>query len=127
MQTRLPDEAPGRACVGWVREWGEMMDATKVGIFVRCSICGHDKAPHGRSVSMHRHYCEARSFDGTHGCVGYASAPLAGCLFPGETDAEFGYPCCDAGTEPLLPRNADQMPNKGEIAPATSDGQKKGR
>lgn len=66
----------------------------KVGIGVTCAVCGRRKAPHGRSIPMALcgYLCDG------NGCRGYADAPLPGCLWPGETEGEFGYPICDNAT-----------------------------
>jgi len=34
-------------------------------------------------------------------CPGYYAEPHVGSLWPGETDADFGYPCGDDGTEAI--------------------------
>jgi len=34
-------------------------------------------------------------------CAGYYEAPHVGSLWPGETDADFGYPCGDDGTKAI--------------------------
>lgn len=74
---------------------------TKVGIAVTCAVCGRQKAPHGRSVPDLKTYCESR-LKGERGyCEGYRQSPDAGCLWPGETDADFGFHCCNAATKPI--------------------------
>ncbi len=74
---------------------------TKVGVYVRCSTCGHQKRPRGRSAPLLLTMCEP-SFPGLDdGCDGYNKPPLVGDLWPGETDEDFGYPCSDAGTKPI--------------------------
>lgn len=67
---------------------------TKVGIATRCDKCVRIKKPHGRSAPMGSDYCD-------RDCSGYDLDPLPGCLWPGETDADFGYPCCDLSTKPI--------------------------
>lgn len=62
------------------------------GIRVVCAVCGVTKKPHGRSAAWSRTYCD-------ESCPGYKAAPQVGCLWPGETSAEFGYHHCSAGTE----------------------------
>ncbi len=66
----------------------------KVGISINCVTCGKSKAPHGRSVAdiMADSLC-------SHRCPGYNEDPQPGCLWPGETAADFGYPTCDHATE----------------------------
>ena len=70
------------------------MKATKVGIRVTCGICGRTKQPHGRSAPMGSSYCN-------RDCKWYHEDPKPGCLWPGETDEDFGYACCDAATRPV--------------------------
>lgn len=70
------------------------MKAGKVGIRVTCGICGRTKQPHGRSAPMASSYCDSD-------CEGYNENPRPGCLWPGETDEDFEYPCCDAATRPV--------------------------
>lgn len=65
-----------------------------VGIRVECSVCGLQKRPHGRSAPMTLVMCEPED------CVGYDQLPLVGCLWPGETSEDFGYSCCNLGTQP---------------------------
>jgi hypothetical protein len=64
----------------------------KVGIAVTCTTCGRNKKPHGRSAPVGSWLCDEQ-------CQGYHQMPWPGCLWPGETDEEFGYPCCDRATE----------------------------
>ena len=71
-----------------------MGEHAKVGVRVDCSVCGHQKRPHGRSSPLGMVMCE-------EDCAGYKLEPKAGCLWPGETDSDFGYPCCDNATVPL--------------------------
>lgn len=72
------------------------MSATKIGVHVWCKTCGRQKSPHGRSVAFEsaNSYCDEY-------CEGYRKDPQPGCLFPGETDEDFGFTCCDNGTRPL--------------------------
>lgn len=67
---------------------------TKRGVRVECSVCGQMKQPIGRDGGVYRRYCDWE-------CPGYRQEPYAGSLWPGETDADFGFPCGDAGTEPV--------------------------
>ena len=71
------------------------MAAKIIGIRVTCAICGRTKKPHGRSAPMASSYCDANE------CEGYYLDPVPGCLWPGETDEDFGFPCCSAATRPL--------------------------
>lgn len=73
------------------------MIATKRGVYVECAVCKHQKQPIGRSAPLQGCYCDDE-------CDGYRQAPHVGSLWPGETDADFGYPCGDAGTEPATPK-----------------------
>lgn len=34
-------------------------------------------------------------------CPGYRQDSMPGCLWDGETDADFGFQCCDHATKPL--------------------------
>lgn len=56
----------------------------KVGIAVRCVVCGNVKKPIGRSAPIMTAYCDAD-------CRGYHTAPMPGSLWPNETEEEFGY------------------------------------
>jgi hypothetical protein len=64
------------------------------GIAVICTVCGLRKKPHGRSAPPEIHYCN-------QDCSGYQDEPKPGCLWPGETEADFGYPICDNATEEI--------------------------
>ena len=64
----------------------------KVGIFVRCSVCGSMKKPVGRSGPLGASYCD-------YDCAGYEQEPLPGSLWPDETEEEFGYPVSSNGTQ----------------------------
>jgi hypothetical protein len=72
----------------------EELNPNKVGIAVRCQICDRRKAPVGRSVAAEM----ANSLCGPMGCKGYYLKPLSGSLWPGESEADFGYPVADTGT-----------------------------
>ena len=67
------------------------LSKTKVGVRVFCLRCGSSKAPHARSVPMGLCYC-------TQDCEGYSEEPNPGCLWPGESEWDFGYPACDHAT-----------------------------
>jgi hypothetical protein len=69
--------------------------ATKIGIAVTCTVCGATKKPVGRAAPLGFHYCELE-------CPGYHAEPLPGSLWPGETDAEFGFPCGDNATDRVI-------------------------
>lgn len=60
----------------------------RVGSYARCTVCGLNKKPRGRSapLEMANGLCD-------HECEGYDQPPFAGDLWPGETAEEFGYPC----------------------------------
>ncbi len=68
------------------------LNAYKVGIRVKCAVCGAIKAPVGRSVPFGSFYCDRN-------CTGFYLEPGSGCLWPGESEADFGYPVADVGTE----------------------------
>lgn len=63
----------------------------RVGVLVRCVECGEAKKPIWRSAPLEASYCD-------DDCEGYRKPPYAGSLWPGETEAEFGYPISDNGT-----------------------------
>jgi hypothetical protein len=62
----------------------------KVGIAVTCVVCGLRKKPVGRSAPLEMALCD-------HECPGYRQEPLAGVLWPGETEQDFGYPVGSVG------------------------------
>lgn len=64
------------------------MTDTRVSSYARCTACGMNKKPRGRSASlgMGNDLCD-------HECPGYDQPPYPGDLWPGETAEEFGYPC----------------------------------
>lgn len=64
----------------------------KVGIYVECNVCGHQKKPRGRSAPMTMHMCDRE-------CAGYALDPQVGDLWPRETEEDFGYPVSANGTK----------------------------
>ena len=68
----------------------------KIGIKVTCVVCGDMKKPVGRSGPPGAEYC-------TDECSGYRQPPYPGSLWPGETEAEFGFPVSDDATK-LIPR-----------------------
>lgn len=82
---------------------------TKVGISVSCGTCGRSKLPHGRSAPMYSYGCDRDE------CSGYHEDPKPGCLWPGETDADFGYDSCDHSTRKMTDREiADWIESKEE-------------
>ena len=70
----------------------------KVGIPITCAVCGLTKKPMGRSAPLGFHMCEPIVGDLPGGCEGYYQEPHIGSLWPGESEADFGYPVGDAGT-----------------------------
>lgn len=68
----------------------------KIGVRVICALCGQQKQPRGRSAALIASFCTRDD------CAGYVDPPLVGDLWPGETDAQFGFPCGDDGTEPFV-------------------------
>lgn len=76
------------------------LSQTKSGKRVNCSMCGKEKAPMGRSVSAYTaaNYCHPYG-----DCDGYALQPYMGSLWPGETEAEFGYMVGTRGTTEEAP------------------------
>lgn len=67
------------------------LNASKVGVRVICTYCGQTKHPRGRSAPPVLDYC-------TWNCPGYERDPQVGDLWPGESEADFGFPARDAGT-----------------------------
>lgn len=78
-----------------------MREPTRMGVSVDCNVCGRRKAPHGRSVAdaMANSLCD-------RDCAGYLQEPMPGCLWPGETDAEFGFMSCEHATRAM---NAEEV------------------
>lgn len=72
----------------------ETLSATKVGIAVDCAVCHRRKKPTGRSAAL-----EMASSLCDHECPGYGQEPLPGSLWPGESEADFGYPVGTVGTK----------------------------
>lgn len=68
------------------------LNENKIGSCVYCRVCHCMKAPRGRSVPYQAHYC-------TRECSGWDLDPRVGDLWPGESEADFGYPCSDVGIE----------------------------
>ncbi len=68
-----------------------ILRADKVGIRVRCAVCGATKKPMGRSTPLGGYYCDPE-------CKGYYEEPKPGSLWPGESEQEFGYPVGNDGT-----------------------------
>lgn len=64
----------------------------KRGIAVYCPVCYLMKKPIGRDASPLWTMCD-------RDCPGYREEPFVGSLWPGETEAEFGYPVGKDGTE----------------------------
>jgi len=92
-KTQTPEDAPGYPH----EPEDEPSDGpvpTKVGVRIVCAVCGVQKKPIGRDAPLDGYYCDWE-------CPGYRVPPFVGSLWPGETDADFGYPCGDYGTEPL--------------------------
>ena len=76
-------------------KYGRVNEArtTRMGIPVKCAVCGQTKKPVGRSAPMYGPSgCDDR-------CKGYRQPPYPGSLWPGETEDDFGYPIGDAGTK----------------------------
>lgn len=72
----------------------ESLNPNKVGVSVGCATCGRTKNPAGRSAPMEM----ASSMCHHSECPGYWQAPEPGHLWPGESEADFGYRVPDAGT-----------------------------
>ena len=83
---------------------------TRMGIPVKCAVCGQTKKPVGRSAPFGWDSCDDR-------CKGYRQAPYPGSLWPGETEDDFGYPIGDAGTKRVAVKD-----DVDEDAPAVAAG-----
>jgi len=70
--------------------------ADVIGVAIECAVCGNMKKPVGRSAPMGVAYCTP-IWPGEHGCPGYYEVPRSGSLWPGESEADFGYPVGDVG------------------------------
>lgn len=59
----------------------------KVGIAIQCTICYKRKSPVGRAAPLEivSGLCDSE-------CFGYREYPYPGCLWPGESEVDFGYP-----------------------------------
>jgi hypothetical protein len=68
------------------------LNPNKVGVAVTCTVCHQRKAPRGRSVPTVMYLCD-------RDCSGYEREPFAGSLWPGESEADFGFPVGEVGTE----------------------------
>ncbi len=84
----------------------------RVGIRVYCTVCKDPKLPRGRSEPMlSGPYC--RSYDeydiGKPGCPGYEQDPKVGCLWPGESQRDYGYCTCVVGTKELTFTDDDRL------------------
>lgn len=97
--------AVGRSGADWA--WSVRVEkedyGMKVGVLVKCELCGHQKKPRGRSGPLGGYYCEPEWFG--HGCPGWAQEPRVGDLWPGETEADFGFPVSADGTEEVADAN----------------------
>jgi len=69
------------------------LSASRVGVRVHCAACGRMKQPRGRSTSPEA----ANGYCGWD-CPGYDAPPHVGSLWPGESEADFGWPVGKAGT-----------------------------
>ena len=74
------------------------LNPNKIGIAVTCAVCGLTKKPVGRDASLGSYLCQPIRGDLPGGCEGYYQEPHIGSLWPGESEADFGYPVGDAGT-----------------------------
>lgn len=65
----------------------------RIGVIVTCLTCKRMKKPIGRDAppAAANAYCDRE-------CLGYRQAPYPGSLWPGETEADFGYPIGADGT-----------------------------
>jgi hypothetical protein len=65
--------------------------ADVVGVVVKCTVCGRMKTPIGRSAPLSTSMCD-------YDCPAYRQEPRSGSLWPGESEADFGYPVSNVGT-----------------------------
>ena len=71
----------------------------RVGIAVTCARCQRMKKPIGRDARAGAgDYCTATWASALDGCEGYYATPFPGALWPGETEADYGYPVGRNGT-----------------------------
>lgn len=85
---------------------------TRMGVPVKCAVCGQTKKPVGRSAPFGWDSCDDR-------CKGYRQAPYPGSLWPGETEDDFGYPIGDAGTKRVpVKDDVDEEVSEKEIEKA---------
>lgn len=86
----------------------ETLSADRVGVMVRCSVCGDVKKPIGRSGPLGASYCD-------DDCGGYRLQPYPGSLWWGESEADFGYPVGVHGTTdapPVPVQEGEHDPNE---------------
>jgi hypothetical protein len=69
-----------------------ILNPRKFGVAVICGRCKRMKSPVGRSVAAGPSYCN-------DDCVSYRDNPRPGSLWPGESEAQFGYPVGNDATE----------------------------
>lgn len=74
----------------------DYLNPRKVGVAVTCAACKLRKKPVGRSAPMEmaNSLCDSE-------CVGYYAMPFPGSLWPGESEADFGFSVGNAGTKVL--------------------------
>jgi hypothetical protein len=70
----------------------DTLNTNKIGVRVRCAVCDDVKKPIGRSAPLGTSYCD-------DDCPGYHQPPYPGSLWPGESEADFGYPVGNDGVE----------------------------
>lgn len=87
-----------------------MLNDRRIGVVVECAVCGRMKKPIGRSQPLGALYCADE-------CDGYRLAPFAGSLWPGESEATFGFSVGVDGTTDAVDPHADS--NTGN--PSTRD------
>lgn len=66
-----------------------LLSETRKGVRVECRRCGYTKHPIGRSAPLGMTGCD---------CPDYENPPYPGSLWPGESEADFGYPVSPRGT-----------------------------
>ncbi len=79
------------------------LNPDKIGLAVKCLICHQMKKPRGRSGPLAASFCEPIFPGLPGGCEGWDAEPRVGDLWPGESEADFGYPCTNHGTTLAAP------------------------
>jgi hypothetical protein len=90
------------------RDDSELLDesrSVRVGIPVKCTVCGRVKKPIGRFGGLNSSHCDGD-------CPGYRKQPYPGSLWPNETEDDFGYSVGDDGTKRIVKEGAEWPADK---------------